>query len=197
MILRRWVPLAPGMVLASVLLAGCDADSTAMPDIDRETAEYPVDDVGTTDLPRPELDIVVDGEPFLARPEESCLLRSTAGGEDQEYVFSFVREPDDGLVIRIGSSKDTNRLPELLAMSLVIGDTLYTHGPSPIDEFVASPRDHGQLAHGRFAVRFDVPQEVATDASGDGSGPSTAPPTLAVTGTFSDVFCLELGDPSP
>jgi len=193
---RRWLPLGPGIVLAGVLLAGCGVEPTAAPDGNPEAAESLVDEIGTTDLPRPELAIVVDGEPFLARPEESCLLRSTAGGEIHEYVFSFVREPDDGLVIRVGSNSDPNQKPGILGLSLVIGDTLYTKGPAPIDEFVVSPQDHGQLARGKFAVRLDVPQEASADASGVVTDEAAAPPTMAVTGTFTDVFCLELGDPT-
>ncbi len=170
-----WVPL-----LAAGLLAACSGDPAPADPVEPEwperLAEVSENDGG---LPKPELTLTLVGQPFLADPQEACLLRRDPETNSRQFVLTFVREPDDALVLHVPEQPRADGGFAVERGWLVLEAGFRAVLPGDLDEVRLDAQDDGWLLDGQFGLDLD------------GTNPADGAPAR-VEGQFARLFCLDL-----
>ncbi|MBK8287062.1 MAG: hypothetical protein IPK97_20565 [Ahniella sp.] len=171
---------AGSTLLAAGMLAACSGGQAPTDRVEAEWPERLAEVLEDNDgLPKPELVLEWSGQPFLADAEEACLLRRDPETNTRQFVLTFLREPDDALVLYVPEQASAEGEHQVERGWLVLETEFRAVWPSALMDVRIDPLDDGWLLDGRFELDLD--------------GPSPADATPArIEGRFSRLFCLDL-----
>lgn len=168
------------IVLAAGVLAACSDGQAPADPVEPEWPERLAEVLEQDDgLPKPELTLELSGQPFLGEAEEACLLRRDPQTNTRQFVLTFLREPDDALILYVPEIPKADGAYAVERGWLVLEAEFRAVWPSELMDVRIDPIDDGWLLDGRFELDLDGP------------GPADSTPAR-MEGQFSRLYCLDL-----